>query len=57
MHVLVAHIPTFLRDVGSLAKFSQQGLEKLNDLTKDYFRSTNHKNKNGEALKQIMLKY
>lgn len=31
MHVLVTHVPKLLRDVGSLAKFSQQGLEKLND--------------------------
>ena len=36
---------------GSLAKFSQQGLEKLNnDITKAYFKSTNHRNE--EALRQ-----
>ena len=55
MHVLVAHIPQFLRDIGSLAVFSQQGLEKLNDdITKDYFKSTNHRNE--DVLGQIMLK-
>ena len=55
MHVLVAHVPQLLKDFGSLAKFSQQGLEKLNDeITKAYFKSTNHRNE--EALKQIMLK-
>ena len=55
MHVLVAHVPKLLRDVGSLAKFSQQGVEKLNDdITKDYFKSTNHRSE--EALRQIMLK-
>ena len=52
MHVLVA---TFLEKFGSLAIFSQQGLEKLNDdITKAYFKSTNHHNKT--AMIQIMLK-
>ena len=37
MHVLVAHVPKFLRDFGSFAIFSQQRLEKLNnDITKAY---------------------
>ena len=55
MHALVAHIPKFLKDIGSLAPYSQQGLEKLNDdITKDYFKSTNHRGKG--ALSQIMLK-
>ena len=55
MHVLVAHMPKLLRDVGSLGKFSQQGLEKLNDdITKAYFKSTNHRSE--EALRQMMLK-
>ena len=40
---------------GTLAPFSQQGLEKLSDdLTKDYFRSTNHRDY--DALKQMLLK-
>ena len=55
MHVLVAHIPKFLRDIGSLSEFSQQGLEKLNDdITKAYFKSTNHRSE--DALTQILLK-
>ena len=55
MHVLSAHIPKLLRDIGSLALFSQQGLEKLNDkVTKSYFTSTNHRNE--AALRKIMLK-
>ena len=55
MHLLVSHIPQFLNMYGTLAPFSQQGLEKLNDdLTKDYFRSTNHRDY--DALKQMLLK-
>ena len=48
MHILI-------KLYGSLAPFSQQGLEKLNDnITKDYFRSTNQRD--GESLSQLMLK-
>ena len=55
IHTLVFHIPEFLDLYGSLAPFSQQGLEKLNDnLTKDYFRSTNHKD--CDVLRQLLLK-
>ena len=44
MHVLVAHLPKLMKDHGNIRMFSQQGLEKLNDdITKDYFKSTNHK--------------
>ena len=40
MYVLVAHIPKFLRDIGSLSEFSQQWLQKLNDdITKAYFKA------------------
>ena len=53
IHLLACHIPEFLKQYGTIAPFSQQGVEKLNDLiTKDYFRSTNHK----DTLIQIMLK-
>lgn len=53
IHLLVCHIPEFLKRYGTIASFSQQGVERLNDLiTKDYFRSTNHR----DALMQIMLK-
>lgn len=55
MHLLVGHIPQFLEMHGTLAPFSQQGLEKLNDgLTKDCFRSTHHRD--SDALKQKLLK-
>ena len=55
MHLLVSHIPQFLDMYVTLAPFSQQGLEKLSDdLTKDYFRSTNHRDY--DALKQMLLK-
>ena len=40
---------------GSIVPFTQQGLEKYNDITtKDFFRSTNHKGQT--ALRQIMEK-
>ena len=55
VHLLVSHIPEFLELYGTLSPYSQQGLEKLNDdLTKDYFRSTNHRE--NDALKQMLLK-
>lgn len=55
MHLLVSHIPEFLEKYGTISQFSQQGLEKLNDdITKDYFRSTNHRDP--DALKQLLLK-
>ena len=53
MHILVSHIPPFIKLYGSLACFPQQGLEKLNDeITKDYFSSTNQRNT--ESLVQLM---
>ena len=55
MHILITHIPEFLDMYGTIIAFSQQGLEKLNDeVTQDYFRSTNHRD--GESLKQLLLK-
>ena len=43
IHLLVHHIPEFLKLHGSLAPFSQQGLEKHNDIiTKDYFKNTSY---------------
>jgi len=55
IYLLVSHISEFLAAHGTIAVFSQQGLEKLNDdVTKYYFRSTNHCDK--ECLKQIILK-
>ena len=43
MHLLIAHIPEFLKLYGSLAPYSQQGLEKLDDVTKMYYGGTNHR--------------
>ena len=55
IHVLVADIPKFPRDIGNLNKFSQQGLKKLNvDITKAYFKSTNHHSE--DVLTQILSK-
>lgn len=40
---------------GALLQFTQQGLEKYNDvMTKDYFRSSSHKGE--ECLQQILQK-
>ena len=55
IHLLVHHIPEFLSLHGNLAPYSQQGLEKKNNIiTKDYFKSTNHHHL--DALKQILQK-
>ena len=44
-----------LFNFGNISKFSEQGLEKLNDLTtKDYLHSTN--NRETEALHQLNQK-
>ena len=55
IHILVSHVPDFLRQYGSLAPFSQQGLEKLNDdLTYSFFSGTNHRHQN--YLQQMLQK-
>ena len=55
MHTLIFHVPEFLNLYGSLLPFSQQGLENLNEnLTKDYYRNTNHQEEG--ALRQLLLK-
>lgn len=55
MHLMIAHLPEFLRIHGSISPFTQQGLEKLNDVyTQFYFRGSNHREI--EALKQILLR-
>ena len=43
-----------MRIHGCLLPFTQHGLEKYNDTTKDYFRSTAHQGE--QALAQIMHK-
>ena len=54
MHTLVFHVPEFIELHGSIAPYSQQGLEWLNDnITKDYFRSTNHRQ---DALRTLLMK-
>lgn len=55
IHALMNHVSEFMKLHGSILPFTQQALEKYNDITtKDFFRSTNHK---GEAaLQQIMEK-
>ena len=55
IHALMNHVGEFMRIHGSIIPFTQQGLEKKNDIiTKTYFRSSNHQ---GEAaLRQIIEK-
>jgi len=54
-HLLSSHISEFIAMYKTIALFSQQGSEKLNDdITKYYFRSTNHLDK--DSLQQILLK-
>ena len=55
MHAMIAHLPEFMQLYGSVVPFTQQGLEKLNDVyTQYYFRSTNHHEL--ESLEQLLLK-
>ena len=55
MHLMIAHLPKFLCIHGPISPFTQQGLEKLNDVyTQFYFRGSNHREI--EELKQILLR-
>lgn len=55
MHALYAHVPEFLSLYTNIEYFTQQGMEKYNDITsKNFFRSSNHRGVS--ALKQIFLK-
>ena len=55
MHSFANHAPEFIKHYGDVAKFTQEGLEKLNDITtKHYQRSTNHRDQ--EALRQVLEK-
>ncbi|XP_060083702.1 uncharacterized protein LOC132562943 [Ylistrum balloti] len=55
IHALRYHVSELIKFHGNLVSFSQQGLEKMNDIiTKSYFRATNHKGL--LALKQVMEK-
>lgn len=56
MHALAMHVPEFIRLYRSPVAFTQQGLEKLNDITaKQFQRSTNHCDI--QSLKQILEKW
>lgn len=55
IHALAMHVPELVRLHGNLSNFTQQGLEKLNDVTTThYLRGTNHRKQ--EALQQLMQK-
>lgn len=55
MHCMMQHVTEFMTAHGSILPFTQQGMEKYNDvMTKDYFRSTSHHSE--ESLVQIMQK-
>ena len=55
IHAMVAHLHEFFKIHEAIVPFTQQGLEKLNDVyTQFYFRSTNHHNY--DSLKQLLLK-
>ncbi len=56
MHALMHHVPEFIRLHGSLVKFNQQGLEKLNqNQTKDFYRATNFRRQ--EAVFMLLQKW
>ena len=55
VHALAMHMEEFIQLHGSVVKFTQQGLEKLNDLTTKHFqRATNHHE--SQSLLQILEK-
>ena len=55
MHCMMQHVGQFMATSGALLPFTQQGLEKYNDvMTKDYFRSSSHRGQ--ECLTQILQK-
>ena len=55
IHAFSKHVPQFLRLYGNIVQFTQQGLEKLNDLTTKYFHSSSN-HREIESLKQILQK-
>lgn len=57
IHAFAMHVWEIIKLYGSLEPYSQQGLEKLNDLTTlHHLRATNHHHNNDEALWQLILK-
>ena len=58
IHAMANHVGEFLTLHGSLLPFTQQGLEKYNDITtKHYFRSTNHKGTQAFTQKQNRIEH
>ena len=56
IYCFAMHVSEFISLYGNVAMFTQQGLEKLNDLTTIYFQhSTNHHGQ--DALRQILEKW
>jgi len=56
MHAFSMHVSQFLRLHGNISSFTQQGLEKVNDITtKFYQRASNHHD--FESLQQILQKH
>ena len=56
IHAMSNHVGEFMRVHGSILPFTQQGLEKFNDvMTKHYFRATSHQNE--KALLQLIQKH
>ena len=54
IHAMAKHVGEFLEEHNSIVPFTQQGLEKINDvMTKDFFRGTCYGN---DALLQIIQK-
>ena len=55
MHALAMDMEEFIQLHGSVVKFTQQGLEKLNELTTKHFqRATNHHE--SQSLRKILEK-
>ena len=55
IHAMANHVSEFMQIHGSVLPFTQQGLEKYNDvMTKQYFRATCHRDT--QALRQILEK-
>ena len=55
MHAMMNHVSEFMALHGSILPFTQQGMEKYNDvMTKDYFRATSHRGE--QCLVQILQK-
>ena len=55
IHAMINHVGEFMKIHGSIIPFTQQGLEKKNDIiTKTFFRSSNHQG--DAALRQIVEK-